>query len=103
MQCYPRAPDQFWPGHLHGTGCLTVRATDTGFSTIVWRLCLGPGLAVTPPILAGVLGVRVWVQVLASPRQSWLGLLVRVVGVGFCLHPANPGWRVGVRLLGHVF
>ena len=47
MQPYPRAPDLGSPGNLHGTGCLSVRALDTGFPTVVWRACLGSGLV--PP------------------------------------------------------
>ena len=43
MQPYPRSPDLFWSGHLHGTGCLSPRAVGTGFPTVVRRLCLGPG------------------------------------------------------------
>ena len=43
MQPYPRVPDLVWPGQLHGTGCLSARAVDTGFPTVVRRLCLGPG------------------------------------------------------------
>ena len=31
MQPYPRAPDLVWPGHVHGNGCLSARAMDTGF------------------------------------------------------------------------
>ena len=54
MQLYPRASDLFWPGHLHGTGCLSARAMDIEFPTVVWRFCLGVRLAVTPPILARV-------------------------------------------------
>ena len=54
MQPYRRSPGQVWPCHLHGWGCLSARAMDTGFPTVVWRLCLGLGLAVTPPILAAV-------------------------------------------------
>ena len=93
MQPYARAPGQVWPGHLHGTGCLSAWAMDTGFPTVAWRVCLDLGYAVTPPILAGVCGVYVWVQVWAfnpaiqgegcgvgvwvlvflSPRKSWLG------------------------------
>ena len=38
MQPYPQALDLVWPGHLHGTGCLSARAMDTGFPTVVWRL-----------------------------------------------------------------
>ena len=54
MQLYPWAPDLVWPGHLHGTGCLSARAMVPGFPTVVLRLCLGLGFAVTPPFLAGV-------------------------------------------------
>ena len=74
----------------------------------------------TPPLLAGVCGVGVcaWARGSAGPRPSWLGCwgvcvcvlaplvpchswLGRVVSVcvlrlGFRLHPATPGWGVGV-------
>ena len=56
MQPYPRALDLVWPGHLHGTGPLSARAMDTGFHTVVWRLCLGLSFALTPPILARIFG-----------------------------------------------
>ena len=61
MQPYPRSPDLVWPGHLHGTGCLSARAVGTGFPTVVRHLCLGPGcgwvwVLLTPPVLAAVLG-----------------------------------------------
>ena len=88
MQPYPRAPDLVWPGHLHGTGCLSARAMDTGFPTAVWCLCLGPGcswiwVSVTPPALAGVLGGCVWVRFVVSPLFFPLGFAVFAVGVGF--------------------
>ena len=61
MQPYPRSPDLVWPGHLHGTGCLSARAVGTGFPTVGRRLCLGSGrgwvwVLLTPPVLPGVLG-----------------------------------------------
>ena len=92
MQPYPRAPGHVWPGHLHGTGCLSARAMDTGFPTVVWRLCLGLGFAVTPPSLAGVWGVDVCARASPAPCQSWLGyaVWVCVFGFGFWLHPAIP-------------
>ena len=67
MQPYPRSLDLFWPGHLHGTGCLSARAVGTGFPNVVRRLCLGPGcgwvwVLLTPSVLAGVLGGRVWAR-----------------------------------------
>ena len=88
MQPFPRCPDLVWPGHLHGTGCLSARAMDTGFPTVVWRLCLGRGCAwiwvsVTPPPLAGVLGGCVRVRFVVSPLFSPLGFAVFAVGLGF--------------------
>ena len=102
MQPYPRAPDLVWPGHLHGTGRLSAQAMDTGFPTVVWRFCLGPGCAwarvsVTPPTLAGVFGWCVWVQVVVSPLRFRLGFVVYAVGFGFCLVPHHSWlrfWRV---------
>ena len=88
MQPYPRSPDLVWPGHLHGTGCLSARAMDTGVPTVLWRWCLGPGCAwvwvsVTPPALSGVLGGCVWVRFVVSPLFSPLGFAVFAVGLGF--------------------
>ena len=96
MQPYPRSPDLIWPGHLHGTGCLSEQAMDTGVPTVVWRLCSGLGFAVTPPFLAGVLGGCAWVRVLVSPLHSLLGFFVCAVCLGFRLRPATPGCGVGV-------
>ena len=67
MQPYPRSPDLVWPGHLHGTGCLSARAVGTGFPTVVRRLCLGAvggwvWVLLNPPVLAGVLGGCVWAR-----------------------------------------
>ena len=120
MQPYPRSPDLVWPGHLHGTGCLSARALDTGFPTVVWCLCLGPGcgwvwVSVIPPVLAGVSGGCVRVRSVVSSLFCRLGFVVFAVWPGFgpaarlswfrvwdcvaacalCLHPAVPG--SGVR------
>ena len=70
MKPYPRSPDLVWPGHLHGTGCLSARAVGTGFPTVVRRWCLGPvggwvWVLLTPPVLAGVLGGCVWARFVA--------------------------------------
>ena len=95
MQPYPRAPDLVWPGHLHGTGCLSARAMDTGFPTVVWRLCLGLGYAVTPPILAWVLGGCAWVRVLACIPPFLAGVFgACVVVCALRLYPAVPDWGV---------
>ena len=88
MQPYPRAPDLVCLGHLHGTGCLSARAMDSGFPTVVWRLCSGPGCAwvwvsVTPPALGGVLGGCVWVRFVVSPLFSLLWFAVFAVVLGF--------------------
>ena len=146
MQPYPRAPVLVWLGHLHGTGCLSARAMDTGFPTAVWRLCLGLGSAsvrvsaapryswlgcwdvcglvcalrlcpatlgwdvrcgcvclrsgfgCAPSLLAGLLGpVCACVRAQLVPPHSWLGcaVWVCVLGLGFRLRPATPGWGVG--------
>ena len=113
MQPYPRSPDLVWPGQLHGTGCLTARAVDTGFPTVVWRVCLGPGcgwvwVQLTPPVLAGVLGGCGWVRFVVLSLFCRLVFVVFVVRLRFrraygtCvvayalrLHPAVSG--SGVR------
>ena len=87
MQPYPRAPDLVWPGHLHGTGCLSARAVGTGFPTVVWRLCLGPvggwvRVLLTPPVLAGVLGGCFWARFVVLSLSCRL-FVVFVVGLRF--------------------
>ena len=87
MQPYPRSPDLIWPGHLHGTGCLSARAVGTGFPTVVRRLCLGPGcgwvwVLLTPPVLAGVLGGCVWARFVVLSLFCRL-FVVFVVGLRF--------------------
>ena len=80
-QPYPRSPDLVLPGHLHGTGCLSARAMDTGFPTVAWRLCSGLACA--------------WALVSDAPRHSWLGcrgLCLLVCAIR--LNPATPGWGV---------
>ena len=89
MQPYPRAADLVWPGHLHGTGCLSARAVGTGFSYCCvafvfgsgwwlgagfvnpaspgWGLgwvCLGTVCGVVP-LVSAVCGVRGWASVSA--------------------------------------
>ena len=62
-------------------------------------VCLGSGFGCAPPLLAGVLGcVCVCRRALLVPRHSWLECAVGmcVFGLGFRLHPATPGWGVGV-------
>ena len=85
MQPYPRSPDLVWPGHLHGTGCLSARAVGTGFPTVVRRLCLGPvggwvWVLLTPPVLAGVFGGCVWARfvVLSLCCRLFVVFVVRV-------------------------
>ena len=62
-------------------------------------VCLGSGFGCAPPLLAGVLGcVCAGVRAPPVPRLSWLGCAawVCVLGLGFWLRPATPGWGVGV-------
>ena len=46
----------------------------------------------------GCSGVRICVRAPLVPRHSWLGCAawVCVLGLGFRLHPATPGWAVGL-------
>ena len=57
MQPYRWSLGHVWPGHLQGTGYLSAWAMDTGFLTVLWRLCSSLGFAVTSPFLPGVWGV----------------------------------------------
>ena len=60
---------------------------------------LGSRFGCAPPLLAGVLGcVCVCVRALPVPQYSWPGfeVWVCVLGLGFRLRPATPGWAVGV-------
>ena len=87
MQPYPRSPDLIWPGHLHGTGCLSARAVGTGFPTAVRRICLGPvcrgvWVLLTPPVPAGVLGGCVWARFVVLSLFCRL-FVVFVVGLRF--------------------
>ena len=62
-------------------------------------VCSGSGFGCAPALLAGVLGcVRACVPVPLVPRHSWLGCAawVCVLGLGFRLRPATPGWGVGL-------
>ena len=80
LQLYPRSPDLVWLVLLHGSGCLSARAIDTGFPTVVRRLCLGLGFAVTPP--------------------TWPGSRVSAFGYGIWLRPATPAWGLWCVRLG---
>ena len=86
--------------------CLLVCALRLHPATPGWRVrrgcvCFGSGFGCAPPPLAGVLGcVCACVRALLVPRPFTLGRAawVCVLGLGFRLRPATPGWGVGVRL-----
>ena len=62
-------------------------------------VCLGSGFGCASPLLAGELGcVCVCVCAPLVPLHSWLGcaLWVCVLGFGFRLCPATPGWGIEV-------
>ena len=62
-------------------------------------VCLGSGFGCAPPLLAAVLRcVCFCVCTPLVPRHSLLGcaVWVCVLGLGFRLRPATPGWGVGV-------
>ena len=128
MQPYPRAPDLVWPGHLHGTGCLSARAVGTGFPTVGLRLWLGPGcgwswVLFSParcgwglgwvclgsvcgvvPLLPAVCGVRGWALVWACFRDLCGFLRVSLAPRRFRFRCAvwAPGSRLCPALLGWV-
>ena len=61
--------------------------------------CLGSGFGCCPPLLDGMLAcLCVCVRTPLVPRLSWLGcaVWVCVLGLGFRLPPATPGWGFGV-------
>ena len=121
LRLYPATPG--W-GARRGCVCVWARVSAAprhswlgcwGVCVLVWALrlhpatpgwgarrgcvCLGSGFGCTPPLLAGVLGcVCAGVGAPLAPRHSWLGCApwVCVFGLGLRLHPATPGWGVGV-------
>ena len=81
-----------------GLGFWLRPATPGGDVQVCVFVCALP--ACTPPFLAGLCGVCVCAlaRVSAAPRNSWLGcaVWVCVLGLGFRLRPATPGWGDGV-------
>ena len=78
---------------------LRLYAATPGWGLSRWGVCLGLGFGCAPPLLAGVLGCMcVPVRAPLVPRLSWLGCAVWVGALGLWpqLHPATPGWGVGV-------
>ena len=98
------APRHSWLG-CWGV-CVLVCALRLSPATPGWGVrcgwvCLGSGFSCAPPLLDGVLGcVCAGVRAPPPPRHSWLGCAfwVCVLGLGFWLRPATPGWGVGVCL-----
>ena len=79
--------------------CLPTYPATPGWGVRCWCVCLGSGFGCAPPLLAGVLGCLCSrVRTPLVPRHSWLGcaVWVWVVGLGFRVRPATPGWSVGV-------
>ena len=120
--CSPLVPRHFWPGCVVWVCVLELgfrlRPATPGCGAGVC-VCLCARSACTPPLLARVcgVGVCVWAGVSAAPRHSCLeywgvcvcvraqlvrrqsppgcAVLVCVLGHGFRLRPATPGWGVG--------
>ena len=99
---FSAAPRRSWLGCL-GV-CVFVYAlllypANPGWGVRCGCVWLGSGFGCAPPFLAVVLGcVCVCVRTALVPHESWLGCAVRlcVLGLGFRLRPATPGWGVGV-------
>ena len=96
------APRHSWPecwGLCVFACALRLYPATPGWGVRCGCVCLSSGFGCAPPLLAGVLGpVCVCVHALLVPRHSWLGcaVWVCVLGLGFRLRPATPGWGVGV-------
>ena len=78
---------------------LRVHPATPGWGVRCGCVCLGSGFRCAPPLLAGLLRcVRACVRTLLVSPQSWRGcpVWVCVLGLGFWLRPATPGWGVGV-------
>ena len=92
--CAPLAPSHSW----HGCAVL-VCVFGPGFrlrpAIPGWGVWLCACSACTLPLLARVrgVGVCVWARVSAAPRTPGWGVRwVSVLGLGFWLRPATPGW-----------
>ena len=85
-------------------GCVFVCSLRLWPATPGWGVrrgcvCLRSGFGCAPPLPAGLLGcVCAPVRAPLVPRHSWLGcaMWVGLLGLGFGLCPATPGWDVGV-------
>ena len=96
------APRHYWLGCWGA--CVLACALPLYPATASWGVrcgcvCLGSGFGCAPPLLAGVLGcVCACVRAPLVPRHSSLGcaVWVCVLGLGFRLRPAPPGWAVRV-------
>ena len=96
------APRHSWLGFW--AVCVLVCALRLHPATPGWGarcgcVCLGSSFDCAPPLLDGVLGcVCARVRAPLAPSHSWHGCAVWVCvsGLGFRLHPATPGWAVGV-------
>ena len=96
------APPHSWPGCwgvLVFVGALRLYPATPDWGVQCGCVSLGWGFGCAPPLLDGVLGcVCVCVRVPLVPCHSWMGcaVWVCVLGLGFRLRPAAPGWGVWV-------
>ena len=96
------APRRSWLGcsGLFVLGCaLRFYPASPGLGVRCGCVCVSLVFSCAPPLLAGVLGsLCVCVRAPPVPRHFWPGcaLWVCVLGFGFRLRPATPGWGVGV-------
>ena len=100
----PAAPRHSWLGcrGLRLLVCaLRLHPATPGWGVRRGCVCFGSGFGCASSLLAGVLGcVCACVRAPLVPSPSWLGRAawLCVLGLGFRLRPAIPGWGVGVRL-----
>ena len=99
----PRVPRHSWLGCavwacVPGLG-FWLRPATPGWAVRCGCVCMGSGFGYAPPLLAGGLWcVCACVCAQLVPRHSRLAcaVWVCVLGLGFQLRPASPGWGVGV-------
>ena len=99
----PLVPRHSWLGcavrvWVFGLG-FRLRSATPGWGVRRGCVCLCLGFGCGPPLLARVVAcVCAGVRAPLVPRHSWLGcaVWVWVFELGFRLHPATPGWGVGV-------
>ena len=98
MQPYPRAPDLIWPGHLHGTGCLSAQDTSRLLCLLfffVQAWCVSAYFGCLFSLWAPDLGLVLLVLAGWSPGAPFGGPVFGAVWVGGLAPSCGVGGRRG--------